>query len=388
MYCATVNVIQLPVFTESEPLTEALVQEAIETAQKKGDPNYKLLCQALWVVFGSPRTLNKSFLIEDDQNLTEAHRETDIRVDVDSVRRMYNMIFDLEVEKVKKMLDNVMDMYKTELQNRRAFRIKESLNHFVTLLENPLLASPEFLNSSPKLLKSISGLPVPQKETLCRWYSYYPTAELHNLVSSLHLIITLQLLRSEEGEHRRHYIPQSDSAVTSATAVMSILYFANLLKAKREGNMKTISKNFNSTAIKRKAPFMQDEDSVYEQLIARLEVHPALMIKTPIPLGEFINEQLNEQISMNVDYERLRRIGDGDRVFAFLEYPFILTTTNKTEKLFRDNILSMFHEQRMAVMHSLFTGVPDLPFLVIRVDRHDIVSEALVQVSSSCDVIT
>lgn len=366
--------------TDPDPLSESLVLEAIQSDEKKGDPNYSVLCQRLWGVFGSPNVLNSSFLIEEDEKLTEAHRVTGIRVDHESVRRVYNTIFDLEVEKVKKMLDNVMDMYKTELQNQRAFKVKESLNHFVTLLENPLLSSPEFLNSSPKLLKSVSGLPVPQKEILCRWYSYYPTEELNQLVSSLHLIITLQLLRSDDGEHRRHYIPQSDSAVASATSVMNILYFANLLKCKREGNMKMVSKKLNSAAVKRKADFMQAEDNVYEQLLARLEVHPALVIKAPIPLSEFINEELNDRISMNIDYERLRRIGDGEKMFAFLEYPFILTTTNKTEKLFRDNILSMFHEQRMAVMHSLFTGVPDLPFLVIRVNRHDIVSEALVQV--------
>lgn len=322
-------------------------------------------------------------MVEDDRKLTEAHRETGIRVDLGSVRRMYKLIFDLEVEKVKKVLDNVMDMYKTELQNQRAFRIKESLNHFVTLLENPLLSSPEFFNSSPKLLKSISGLPVAQKEILCKWYSHYPTEELQNLVSSLHLLITLQLLCSEDGEHRRHYIPQSDSAITSATGVMNILYFANLVKAKREGNMKQLSKKLNSAAINRKAPFLQEEDIVYDQLLARLEVHPALAIKTPIPLSEFVHEELNARISMSVDFERQRRIMDGERVFAFLEYPFILTTTNKTEKLFRDNILSMFHEQRMAIVHSIFTGVPDLPFLIIRVDRGDIVSEALVQVSRS-----
>ena len=370
------------VYIESPPLTEALVIEAIEYARKKNDPNYKRLCQALWVVFGSPRSLNKSFLIEDDQKLTEAHRETGIRVDLESVRRVYSLIFDLEVEKVKKMLDNVMDMYKTELQNQRAFRVKESLNHFVTLLENPLLSSPEFFNSSPKLLKSISGLPVAQKETLCRWYSHYRMEELQGLLSSLHLLITLQILRCEEGERGRQYIAQSDSTTASATQVMNILFFANLLKAKREGNMKPIGKKLNSSALKKKPEFLQSEDNVYEQLLARLEVHPALVIKTPIPFSEFINDELNEKVSMFVDYERLRRNIEGEKVFAFLEYPFILTTTNKTEKLFRDNILSMYHEQRMAVMHSIFTGVPDLPFLIIRVNRHDIVSEALVQVSS------
>ena len=366
---------------ESPPLNEALVMEAIEYARKKNDPNYKRLCQALWVVFGSPRSLNKSFLIEDDHKLTEAHRETGIQVDLESIRRVYNVIFDLEVEKVKKMLDNVMDMYKTELQNQRAFRVKESLNHFVTLLENPLLSSPEFFNSSPKLLKSISGLPVPQKETLCRWYSHYRTEELQSLLSSLHVIITLQLLRSEEDDKGRHYIAQSDSTVASATQVMNIIFFANLLKVKREGNMKPIGKKLNSSALKKKPGFLQSEDNVYDQLLARLEVHPALVIKTPIPFSEFINDELNERVSMFADYERLRRNIEGDKVFTFLEYPFILTTTNKTEKLFRDNILSMYHEQRMAVMHSIFTGVPDLPFLILRVNRHDIVSEALVQVS-------
>lgn len=368
---------------ESLPLTEAIVSEAIEHARNNGDSNYKRLCQALWAVFGSPKTLNKSFLIDDDQKLTEAHRETDLRVDLESVRRMYKLIFDLDVDKVKKVLDHVMDMYKNELLNQRAFRVKESLNHFVTLLENPLLSSPEFFNSSPKLLKSVGGLPVAQKEILCRWYSHYPTEDLQSFLSSLHLLITLQILRStEDHEQRRHYIPQSDSTVASATSVMSILYFANLLKAKREGNMKPLSPKLSSVALKRKQPkFLQSENTTYEQLLARLELHPALLIKAPIPLSEFVNDELNERISLSVDYERLQRRAEGEKVFVFLEHPFILTTVNKTEKLFRDNIISMYREQRMAMMHTLFTGVLDIPFLIIRVDRHDVVSDALAQVS-------
>ena len=83
------------------------------------------------------------------------------------------------------------------------------------------------------------------------------------------------------------------------------------------------------------------------------------------------------------DYDRFTR----EKQFAFLEYPFILNTANKVEKLLRDNLVSHFSERQRTFVHAILTGVPDTPFLHLQISREDIVSDTLSQVSGTCTVL-
>ena len=280
-------------------------------------------------------------------------------------------------------LVNAMEMYKGYLQRVKSFKINESLSHFVILMENPLLSSPEFLTCYSKLLRAIESLPVPQKEHLIKWYSYYQVDELIQFIKALQQLITLQLLFSDESEHSRYYIPQADTAIAAASGVMGLFFFSSLLKAKREDNMKDFTSSLNSFMTKTKPEFMQASDSDYEQLILRLQVHPCLIKKFSIPLSEFINEELNERIDMSKDYHREYTSNIGEKNFSFLEHPYMLTVTNKVEKLYRDNLVSMFSERHRSVIHSVLTGVADVPYLALRVCRESIVEDALVQVNKN-----
>ena len=312
-----------------------------------------------------------------------AGEATGICVDLKAVRRTYATIFDLGSDRVHNTLVNAMEMYKSYLQRVKAFKVNEILSHFVILMENPLLSSPEFLTCYPKLLKAMVSVPIPQKELLIVWYSYYPTDEILQFVRSLQQLITLQLLFADEGDNARYYIPQADTTITAASGVMGFFFFASLLKAKRENNMKEFSSSLNSFVAKAKPEFMQASDSDYEQLILRLQVHPCLVKKFPIPLSEFINDELNQRIDMSKDYHRDYTSNLGEKNFSFLEYPFMLTVTNKVEKLYRDNIVSMYSERHRAVVHSMLTGVADFPYLALRICRDTIVEDALVQVSGN-----
>lgn len=343
------------------------------------DPDFKELTNQLWLIFSSPDSLNKSFLVPED-DMDPVAKATGICVDLKAIRRTYSALFDLESDRVQNTLVNAMDMYRGYLQRVKTFQLNKSLSHFVILMENPLLSSPEFLKCYPKLLKAIVSLPMPQKEKLIMWYSYYPVEELLQFVKALQQLITLQLLFSEEGEHARYYVPQMDTAIAAASGVMGLFFFAGLLKAKRENSMKEFTSSLNSFMAKVKPEFMQSSDSDYEQLVLRLQVHPCLVRTFPIPLSEFINEELNQRIDMSKDYHREYTNSIGEKNFSFLEHPFMLTVTNKVEKLYRDNLVSMFSERHRAVIHSVLTGVADVPYLALRICRETIVEDALVQV--------
>ena len=363
-------------------LTEAKVKEMIEKAESSRLGDYKELTNNIWLVFSSPDSLNKSFLLpKGEEERAEACKASNITVDVGAVRRTFASLFSLELESVRNTMVNAMEVYCSQLQREKAFTLKQPLNHFVVLFENPLLHSPEFMKAFPKLLQVVAKLPVQRKELLVHWYSYYSAEELRTILSSLQQLITLQLLFSDDDDHPRAYIPQSDPAIVSATKTMTILCFANLLKGKREGRVRPMSRHLSSVAAKTKSELMQMEDSEYEQLLFRMKVHPANATSTPIPFAEFLNEELNSRVNMGIDYQRDYVSGvNGEKNFSFIEYPFILNAANKVEKLFRDNLVSQFGERQRTLFHAVLTGVPDIPFLMLRVDRNNMLSDTLVQV--------
>ncbi len=356
-----------------------MVVKLIQKGQSAGDPDFKELTAQLWAVYSNPEHLNKSFVLPKEQQ-GAVTKQTGITVDLAATRQSYTQMFELECDRVQNTLINAMDMYKVCLQSVKAFKNEKSLSHIVILMENPLLCSPEFLKSYTKLLQIVESLPMSQKELLIQWYSHYTTEDLLQLVRSLQQLITIQLLFAEEGEYARFYLPQTDPAIATATSVLGLLYFANLVKTKREGNMKEFCNSLNSFMAKIKPEFLQSSDPEYEQLILRLQVHPCLVRTFPIPTTEFINEELNEKVDMAKDYQREYTGSAGEKSFAFLAHPFMLSVTNKVEKLYRDNIVSMYSERHRAVIHSVLTGVADVPFLVLRINRDTIVEDTLVQV--------
>ena len=354
--------------------------DLINVVEKAGTRDYKDLTSLIWLVFSSPDALNRSLVLPEDSK-PDICTQTGITVDVKAVQRTYSSLFALDVDSIKNAMVNAMDVYCSQLRRNKAFTAREPLNHLVFLLENPLLHSPEFIKAFPKLLQTIASLPVERKESLIRWYSHYSAEELHNFVSSLLQLITLQLLFSDEDDHQKMYIPQADPAITSATQVLMLFFFANLLKAEREGKLRSLGPHLSSVAVKPKPAFLQVEDSEYEQLLCRLKVHPANTITSPVALSDFLNEELNERINMSIDYHReYLSSTNGEKAFSFLEHPFILNPANKVEKLFRDNLVSQYSERQRTLFHSVLTGVPDFPFLLLRIDRHNLVAEALVQV--------
>ena len=372
--------------TVTPSITEASVMEMIDRAKQSRLSNCKEITSMIWLTFSNPEAINKSFLLPEEEWERGLCKETRVTVDVGAARRTFDALLSLDVASITNSFVNSMDLYASQLKQNKIFCQRESLNHIVTLLENPQFHSPEFMTATGKLLQVVASLPVQQKETLVHFYSSYSAERLREFVSNLHQLITMRLLFSDDSPRpRKLYLPQTDALITASTTVMMIFFFASLLLSKRSKKVRPMSKEMSSIAANPKPQFLHSIESEYDQLLMRLQVHPDNIITPVISWEEFLNEELNSRINMALDY---RFFGDYDpftreKQFAFLEYPFILNTANKVEKLLRDNLVSHFSERQRTFVHAILTGVPDTPFLHLQISREEIVSDTLSQVRGS-----
>ena len=365
-------------------LTEDKVLDLLQGA-KNG--YYKELTSTLWNVFSSPHLLNNSFLMSESiiDQLPQVCHKTGILVDISVIRRVYNQLFNSDNSAIVNTLANVMDSYCTVLTRDENLRNSTPLNHVVTIFENPLLHSPEFLERAyPQFLKMIMSLSVSQKASLIEWYASYTLDDLQKFISSLKQLILVTILNRDDDENEVNVAIQSSTAIASATHTLMLFYIANLVIAKRNNGLRLHSSVLHSSiAMALPEVLASRKLNIFQILLSKFDVHPAEIIDLPIPSSEFVLEFVNSNVDMATDYRRQRHkfLDDGSHIFSFLDHPFILSTANKVETIHLDHNFKMFNERQRTLFHTVLTGIPDLPFLILRIDRHDIVNDALAQVS-------
>ena len=347
-------------------LTEEEVVRLLPKQDEKSMPDYSELTTRIYSVFSSPEALNKSFLPSPPNG-----QPGSINVDVASVRRTYRIIYDLEVERIQNTFLHAIQNYCNNLEQlckQGTSPLLKSLNHCVILLENPLLHSPEYVEKAfPRLLQSLSYLPIDSELELVKWYANYPAEELLEFIQNLHQVITVTIVLSENGSRKRPL--NSFPEIVAATKALKIFYLANLFASKKMGQCRP-----------RGSYHDPETSSKFVLLRQRLGIHPNDIIKPMIAFDEFINEELNNVIDIFADFESLYRSQSG---FSFFNYPYLLTPANKVEKLFVDNKMAMLHQRRMILMNALLNGQQalELPVLLLAVDRHNIVNDTLTRVS-------
>ena len=253
---------------------ESDVKRMIEKARSVDPSDWREITSMIWLVFSDPDALNCSFLLPEPQGVTvvgkpSGKKNEKITVDVESVRRIYDTLLELEVPSINNALANAMPVYCTHLARNKHFFQIEPLNHLVLLLENPQLHSPEFTKASSNLLSSVAALPIVQKEMLARYYSTYSVSRLQEILSNFQQLITMQLLFSED-DHRA--LPQQDPLIASATKVMMLFYFASLLMSQRSGVVRPMTTCMSSIAANPKPRFLDIIDLECDQLLMRLRV--------------------------------------------------------------------------------------------------------------------
>ena len=90
-----------------------------------------------------------------------------------------------------------------------------------------------------------------------------------------------------------------------------------------------------------------------------------------------MNECLNEAIEKDRDFTYYK---DKGIRFSFLNYPFVLNTSTKSQTLFFDNRIRMYTERQLSIL-GLMRGQLPSPYLKLRVRRDHLIQDALVRVS-------
>ena len=185
-------------------VTKQEILDLIEAAQKTTPPDYSTLKTTVWRTFSCVDNVNGSFL-QPGHNPLASH--TPIAVDVDAARETFSALDSLEDEGLSTALINAIIYYSREACLPKYLQSEMTLNHTVIMLENPLLANPEYLEQAlPKLLHSISLLSTHRQLQLVSWYSHYSAASLRSFVTLLQQLVafTIAMDDSEDIDLQRN----------------------------------------------------------------------------------------------------------------------------------------------------------------------------------------
>ena len=167
-------------------VTKQEIVDLIEAAQSSSPPDYSALKSTVWTIFSCVDNLNGSFLQPGCTLPYPPAPHTPIAVDVDAVRETFSLLDSLQDQGVSNTLLNAIIYYSRNACLPQYIQSDITLNHSVIMLENPLLANPEYLQQAlPQLLHSITLLSTHRKLILVSWYSQYSAASLREFVTLL-----------------------------------------------------------------------------------------------------------------------------------------------------------------------------------------------------------
>ena len=342
---------------ENTFLTEEKLDDVITSCQKEND--FKPLVRLLGDVFTRSSSLNNSF----------PHQSNNDGIELESVRKMYEVLFNLQNSAVENTLINSLGTLSTGIEvelKRRSYVVNDTnfFKQFLIIFENPYLNQSEYLeNALPCFCKAVSLLPVNIQLPLVHEWSKHSVDSIRKKVETLQLLITLRVLNGPSSSSQSMTV-NDDPVIVHATKCMKLFHYASLLGGKFD-NMEEEPMDTDEAAT--------DGETMTKQLgLDVLDCREALL-----PFDAFINEPLNEEIAIDRDFTSYKR----KKGFSFMECNFILTTHTKSICMFYDNRVHMLQERRLTHLYSLLRGQVPTPYLKLTVRRDNLIQDALVNVS-------
>ncbi|KAJ8984869.1 hypothetical protein NQ317_002708 [Molorchus minor] len=317
---------------------------------------------------------------KDEDSCLENCSNTVLCVDLPAVRRAFAALFRLKTSIFENALVNALVTLAGNLQMELPTR-KERENHddivnvLLIVFEIPALGSGDFLETAlPAICRAAQWLPVDVQAKLARiWSSSLGRNSIRNILENLQQLITLRVIVTPF--HRDFYV-QDENVITSATKLMKILYYANMLGGALESpdlRCEDMSDSMESSYLASKT---NKSSFPTDPLAEELGIHVLDCRKPFLAFTEFYNELLSDTVEMDKDFANYKSELAGK--FSFMYYPFILTPATKTMGLYFDNRIRMYSERRISILQAV-TGLPSQPYLRLKVRRDHIIDDALVE---------
>lgn len=407
-------------------LNEEKLVDILKTCRETSD--WSTLIKAIGSVFCCPESLIRSFQLKNDNRLLKekiltaefmddedsesgekihekekdkakleqqiSDLKSDVNVDLSSLRRCYGLLMDIPdlpfqnaMIHALRTLAKTLDMdfkYSRQIENESNY-----LNIFVTVLEIPLLHSPEFIECAyPDFCKAMGQLPLKGQVKLAEYWATFSPDRLREMVLSLQQMITVKLIDAESRWNQGWYI-NNEEAITGPIKVMKVLYYASMYGGERdskavleeerqllesESQLQMEFLGASAMGAELKEPRQIKDDPLGKELdLVHADVH-----RPVVPFDDFVNETLNEYFNVEIDYKYKLDSEEMPNKFSFANYSFVLNTESKQACLYMDNRIQMFRERRSSIIQTLLHGMPPMPFLRVRVSRERIIDDALV----------
>lgn len=406
-------------FSDVQYLTENTVCMILSVCEEEGD--YSALIRILGRVFSNAEALIKSFR-KDEANTAEnldtstpadtdksenqsqelpeqtaassaaalakeANNErvnaSDLTVDIDAVRRVYDKL--LTISQAEAALANAL-VYLTpnielDLEYLNVYETNPNyLNIFIIVMENSNLHSPEYLEVAlPQFCKAMSKLPVPALARLSKLWSTYSLPRIRRMMETFQQLITFTIVSNE---YDAENLVNDDETVVAATQCLNVVFYASILGGEVDVEHNEEDED-NSELDELTLHELLGEERLYKKgprihpLERELGVRPIDSIRPTIPFEDFINESLNDVVEMDKDFTFFKV--NAETKFSFQSCPFILNIITKNQGLYYDNRIRMYSERRLTALYSMVQGQQPNPYLKLKVRRDHIIDDALVR---------
>ncbi|XP_016956058.1 ubiquitin-protein ligase E3A [Drosophila biarmipes] len=347
-----------------------------------------------------PQTTEEETTEEEDLS-----RSSDTQVDLPGLRRVQRLLFGCQRRAITdKLTSSVIQMAEWVHYMRPDW---EKVIHCLVICfdlatnTNNSVVDMDYLDRVlPKLCHAAASMPVPAQARLARIWAAHCSDQLHALVAACQQQITLQVLLDEESM-------RENGSIISVTKVLKIVFYANILASELElPSCRVPLEDRTETAATSASGSAAVEDDLFaynsvlqphmpkfaeDQLEKALQVSAIDCRRPLVPLEEFYNEALSENIQMHHDYLSYKtlamesEIGSGQtNYFSFMLYAFILTPATKVDALYYDSRMRMYSE-RYTSLYSMLNnfgqegqdGTPR-PDLKLTVRRDQLINDALI----------
>lgn len=303
----------------------------------------------------------------------------DIPVDVESIRRSYDVLFSIpDLPFLDALVNAIMilcENLEIGLKYHKAYQSDPSmLSVFVVLLELPLLEGPLSGSALHALCRACALLPPEAQARLAKqWGAHCPPHRLRNTLNALHQVLTARVI---EGHFGRDFGVADDELLVASIKTMKILFMSNVLGGEleqcREEEDEVLTTDDGRPLPKDPSQMLKD-DTLWDLLGVKV----ADCRKPLIPWEEFYNEPLSEQLETDRGFVHSRGGNTKEGHFSFLGHGFVLTPAVKALGLYYDNRIRMYSERHLSVIQMLVGGAPTNPYLRLNVRRDHLIDDAL-----------
>lgn len=309
-----------------------------------------------------------------------------------------------------------MTLKKSDLGEEEMNQILHSL---LVVSELPILEDPKYMDRSAKIFyATFSEVPDAHGVKIVRMWSKWQTDELRILLDKMQQYITVCAISKnldEESQNRANEDEEDEvneseknclhksEGIAGAVGCMRFIYYASLLggrldpedqikkeRAIEEEEMKLLESSFSLEENSLLSDTFNLLNNRIDPLEEILDIRPYDCREAKIPHEQFLNEIVNKFIDIQHDYvEYIQQIQNLDqqshqaantpkkRIFSFLANSFCLILSKKNLGLYYDNKIKMMRERRHNIMMSLLEGSMPMPYFKIRLQRSNLLVEAL-----------